>query len=382
MRRLVVVATLVVLVDSTLYAALTPLLPGYADDYDLSKAGAGLLAAAYAAGTFVGGIPGGVAAAKFGPRTAALTGLVAVGVASVVFGLAGNPWTLGAARFTQGIGSSLAWAGAFSWIVASTPQARRGQAIGTTMGGAVVGAMLGPAIGAVAGVTSARGTFVVFAFIAWGLAIAASRLPDTGPQPLEFGALKRAVRQRELLAGFWLMTLPALLFGLMNVLVSLHLDALGWGAAAIGALFLVSAAFEAGMNPLLGRWIDRRGLLLPVTLGIGASTVVAVAFAFASSAAALAVLAVLAALTFGSLFTPGLALIADGAERAGIAQALAFGTMSAAWALGNIIGPAAGGALARATSDKTAFLAAAAVALATLIAFSRSAVRARVPARV
>jgi MFS family permease len=381
MRRLVVVATLVVLVDSTLYAALTPLLPGYADDYDLSKAGAGLLAAAYATGTFVGGIPGGIAAAKFGPRTAALTGLLAVGVASVVFGLAGDPLTLGAARFTQGIGSSLAWAGAFSWIVASTPQARRGQAIGTAMGGAVFGAMLGPAIGAVAGVTSARGTFVAFAFIAWGLAIAASRLPDTGPQPLELGALRQAVRQRELLAGFWLMTLPALLFGLMNVLVSLHLDALGWGAAGIGALFLVSAGLEAGMNPLLGRWIDRRGLLLPVTIGIGASTVVAVAFAFASSAAALAVLTVFAALTFGSLFTPGLALIAEGAERAGIAQALAFGTMSAAWALGNIIGPAGGGALARATSDKTAFLAAAAVALATLIAFSRAAVRARVPAR-
>ncbi len=382
MRRLVVVATLVVLVDSTLYAALTPLLPGYADEFGLTKAGAGLLAAAYATGTFVGGIPGGIAAARFGPRTAALTGLVAVGAASVVFGLAGDPWTLGAARFTQGIGSSLAWAGAFSWIVASTPQARRGQAIGTAMGGAVFGAMLGPAIGALAGVTSSRATFVAFAFVAWGLAVAASRLPDSGPQPLELGALRHAVRQPELLAGFWLMTLPALLFGLMNVLVSLHLDALGWGAAAIGALFLVSAGLEAGMNPFLGRWIDRRGLMLPVTLGIAGSTAVAVVFAFASSAAALAVLTVVAALTFGSLFTPGLALIAEGAERAGIAQALAFGTMSAAWALGNIIGPAGGGALARATSDRTAFLAAAAVSLATLIVFSRSAVRARVPARV
>src|SRR3954451_17941764 len=176
MRRLVIVATAVVLVDSTLYAALTPLLPGYADQYDLSKAGAGALAAAYACGTFVGGLPGGLAAARFGPRTAALAGLLAVGVASVVFGLAGDVWTLGAARFTQGIGSSLAWAGAFTWIVASTPQARRGPAIGTAMGGAVFGAMLGPAIGALAGVTNARATFVAFAFVAWGLGIAASRL--------------------------------------------------------------------------------------------------------------------------------------------------------------------------------------------------------------
>ena len=168
----------------------------------------------------------------------------------------------------------------------------------------------------------------------------------------------------------------------MNVLAALHLDALGWGAAAIGALFLVSAGLEAGLNPFLGRWVDRRGLALPVAVGISASAVVAVAFAFASSTAALGVLVVLGALAFGSLFTPGLTLIAGGAERAGIAQALAFGTMSAAWALGNIIGPAGGGALARATSDQTAFLAAAGVCLATLAVFSRAAARARVPARV
>jgi hypothetical protein len=56
--------------------------------------------------------------------------------------------------------------------------------------------------------------------------------------------------------------------------------------------------------------------------------------------------------------------------------------MSAAWALGNIIGPAGGGALARATSDKAAFLAAAGVCLATLAVLSRSAARGRVPARV
>ena len=158
------------------------------------------------------------------------------------------------------------------------------------------------------------------------------------------------------------MTLPALLFGLMNVLAALHLDALGWGAAAIGALFLVSAGSRPWMNPFLGRLDRPPGPRAAVTAGVAGSAVVAVAFAFASSAAALAVLVVVGALAFGSLFTPGLALIAEGAERAGIAQALAFGTMSAAWALGNIIGPAGGGALARATSDRAAFLAAAASA--------------------
>jgi predicted MFS family arabinose efflux permease len=375
MRRLLVVATAVVLVDSTLYAALTPLLPQYAERYDLSKAGAGLLAASYAAGTLLGGIPGGLTAARIGPRAAAFGGLLTVGLASVVFGLAGSPWTLGLARFTQGIGSSLSWAGAFSWIVASVPLARRGEAIGTAMGGAVVGAMLGPVIGAVAGLTSDRATFLAFALVPVALAVAARRLPDSGPQQAELRSLGRGLRNRELLGGLWLMTLPSLLFGLMAVLIPLHLDALGWGPAAIGGLWLVAAGMEAVINPFLGRLIDRRGLRLPVAAAVTASAGVAVAFAFADSGAALALLVVLGAFSFGALFTPGLTLIASGAEKAGVAQALAFGAMSAAWALGNIIGPAGGGALARGTSDGAAFMVGAAVCVATLVALRRTAPR-------
>jgi MFS family permease len=374
-RRLVIVATAVVLVDSTLYAALTPLLPHYADRYDLSKAGAGLLVASYAAGSLIGGIPGGLAAARIGPRNAASAGLLTVGLAGIVFGLASAPWMLGVARFTQGVGGALSWAGAFSWIVASVPVARRGEAIGTAMGGAVVGAMLGPVIGAVAGVTNERATFIAFALVPSGFALAARRLPDSGTQRAELRSLARGLRDRRLLGGLWLMMLPSLLFGLVVVLVPLHLDALGWGPAAIGALWLLAAGIEAVINPFLGRLIDRRGLRLPIVTAITASAAVTVAFAFAGSAVVLALLVVAGALSFGALFTPGLALIAAGAERAGVAQALAFGAMSAAWALGNILGPAGGGALARGTSDGVAFVLGAAVCVATLAAISRSAPR-------
>ena len=170
------------------------------------------------------------------------------------------------------------------------------------------------------------------------------------------------------------MTLPSLLFGLMAVLVPLHLDALGWGPAAIGALWLVAAGIEAVINPFLGRLIDRRGLRLPVLaavdgLGRGGGRVRVRRLRRSRSR----LLVVVGALSFGALFTPGLALIASGAERAGVAQALAFGAMSAAWALGNILGPAGGGALARGTSDGVAFVVGAASCVATLAAISRRA---------
>ena len=67
------------------FAALTPLLPQYADDLGLSKAGAGLLAASYALGALVGGIPGGISAARFGVRPTVLVGLTGMAVTTVDF---------------------------------------------------------------------------------------------------------------------------------------------------------------------------------------------------------------------------------------------------------------------------------------------------------
>ena len=68
MRKLLLLVSIVVLVDTSLYAAITPLLPELTDEYGLSKTGAGILAAAYPIGTFVGGLPGGFMAARVGVR--------------------------------------------------------------------------------------------------------------------------------------------------------------------------------------------------------------------------------------------------------------------------------------------------------------------------
>ena len=60
------------------------------------------------------------------------------------------------------------------------------------------------------------------------------------------------------------------------------------------------------------------------------------------------------------------ALVADSAERNGIAQGLVFGVMNGAWALGNVIGPAVGGALAQSVSDAFTYLLMAGICVATL----------------
>jgi MFS family permease len=356
MRRLLLLVAVLVFVDTMLYAALTPLLPHFAHELGLSKLRAGILVAAYPAGALVGGLPGGAAAAKLGPRRAVIVGLVGMGLASLGFALADSFWSLFAARFVQGLGSAFTWAGAFSWLLAASPRDRRGQLIGSAMGAAVFGALFGPVIGAAAALAGRTVIFAALAGLAVVLIAATLRLE---PAPIEHpsaAAIGRALRDYRFAAGLGLMALASLLFGILSVLGPLRLSAAGWGAAAIGAVWLTGAALETVGSPLVGRLIDRRGKLLPVRVALILSVALALGLAAGPRPLVYAALIVISAAAFGVLFTPAFVLIADGAESVALPQGMAFGFMNAAWAVGAFVGPAAGGAIATATGDWIPFV--------------------------
>ena len=368
MRRLLVLVSVVVAVDTLFFTALTPLLPHFAEKYGLSKAGAGVFISTYAAGTLLGAIPAGLATIRLGPKRTVLVGLALMTVASFGFALAGDVWTLSVSRLFQGIGSSFSWAGGLAWVIASTPRQRRGALLGTAMGAAVFGALLGPVLGALAGIVGTRAAFLGVTVAGAALVTWAATTPGVPPerQALRTGLL--GVRERSLLAGLWLIALPALLFGVLIVLVPLELSRHGWGTIAIGALFLATTALETVLNPLLGRLTDRHGRMRPVRAALLGSIVVSVALAWTTHPALIAPLVLAAGVAYGAFYTPGLALISHGAELAGVSQGLAFGLMNACWGLGALVGPAAGGALAGAAGDSIPYLLLAGVCLATYVA--------------
>lgn len=380
MRRLVLLVAVLVAVDTMLYAALTPLLPHLAHELGLSKARAGVLVAAYAGGALVAGFAGGIAATRFGPRRAVLIGLTSMGIAGVGFAFAGGFWTLFAARLFQGAGSGFTWAGSFAWLLASTPRARRGQMLGTAMGAATFGAMLGPVVGAAAALA---GRGVVFATLA-GLSVVliawALRFEPAPAEPTSFPAMARALRNSTFLTGMGLMTLGALLFGILAVLAPLHLSAAGWGAAAIGAVWLGGAALETVQAPFVGRASDRRGPLLPTRIALVGAGLLSLGLATGARPLAYVPLLVIAACFYGVLFTTAFAFLANGAEEVGLPQGMGFGLMNVAWATGAVSGPAAGGAIASATGDWIPFALGAAVCAATLGALSGRGALRRAPA--
>jgi len=298
-------------------------------------------------------------------------------LASVAFALSGGPVALGLSRFVQGISSATTWAGALAWVAVSVPRERRGQALGTVFGLAVLGFVMGPMFGGFADLVGIRGSFVTVALVAAGLVLALARVsppPNEAPSP---GAIGRALRDRAFVGGLWLNTLPAMFFGVLDVLVPLRFDDAGYGALAIAAVFVVAGLVEVVVNPVIGKISDRHGRLYPVRIALIASIAVAGAIAFATEPAVIALLVVAASVSFGGFYTPGMALVADRSERARLPQGIGFGVTNTAWAVGALIGPAIGGALAQALGDPVPYLACAALCALTLVVASRGATRLR-----
>jgi predicted MFS family arabinose efflux permease len=371
-RRLVALVGAVVFLDTMFFAALAPLLPEYADALALSKAEAGVLAGAYPAGVLLAGIPSGVLASRIGVKRTLLGGLLLLAATTVAFGFADEFSVLVAARFVQGTASACAWTAGFTWLVGAAPPARRGEVIGTALGVAIAGALFGPVLGAVASIAGTEPAFGGVGGLAVGLAAwaAATPAPTMGArQPVS--TLAAALRAPAMAAGLWFIVLPALLFGTLGVLAPLELDRLGFGSPAIGAVFLVAAAGEAMLAPLLGRISDRRGRAVPLRIGLVASAVIATALPWPDERFVLAALVVAAGLAFGTFWAPAMAWLTDTAEGYGLDHAYAFALINLAWAPGQAAGAAAGGAVAGATSDAVPYLALAAVCVGTLALFAR-----------
>ena len=352
MRKLFPMVAAVVLVDTMFFAAVAPLLPHYSDELDLSKTAAGVLTAAYPAGVFAGSIPGGWLAARWGVKPTLLCGVAMLGVTSLVFGFANHIVLLDAARFVQGVGGAFMWAAGMAWLVSATPPERRGETIGAALGAAIVGVLFGPVLGGAATLVGPEIVFSGVGLVAAGLGAWAWQMPGVAPEPSRgLAALLAAVRRRPVLAGFWLFTLPALFAGVIEVLVPLRLDDLGASGAAIGAIFLLTAAVEAVLSPLAGRVSDRRGRLFPIRAGLAGAVVMAVVLPLPESVALLGVAVLFTFAALGAFWAPAMAMLSDASEEAGLDLALAFSISNLAWAAGHLLGSGAGGALADATSD-------------------------------
>jgi MFS family permease len=367
MRRLFPFVATVVLVDTAFYAAISPLLPHYSDELGLSKAAAGALSASYAAGTLAGALPSGLLAQRAGVRRTVLAGLALLGGSSLGFAFAERVELLDAARFLQGVGGAMMWAGGLSWLVLESDEENRGALLGSALAAAIGGIMIGPVLGGAATATSPQLVFSLVAVAAGGLAVQALRLPAPPAAGAAAGIpLLAALRDRRVVAGLWLMTLPALFSGTFGVLVPLRLDDLGASGVAIGAIFLGLAVVEAVLSPILGRVSDRRGRLVPMRAGLAAAVAGAALLAVPDAIAPLVAVTVLAIAALAAFWAPAMAMLSDAADAVGLDQGYAFALTNLGWAGGQVLGAGAGGGLAQASADAVPYAILSVLCLGTL----------------
>jgi len=366
MRRLLILASTMVFFDVAFYAAIAPLLPDYVAEFGLSKAQAGILAAAYACGTLLASLPAGLVATWAGPRRTVIGGLLLLGFSSLVFGLANEIVLLDAARFAQGVSGALIWSGALTWLITTAPPERRGSVIGTALGTAVAGALVGPILGAVAAEVGTGPVFGAVLGIAALLALFASRLPEAGqPERQPLREVGGTILTRPILTATAFVAVPSLMFGAVEVLVPLRINELGGGHVAIAGGFIAGAALEAALAPIAGRYSDRIGRRIPFVTGIGICACAMLGIAAAQALGPVLAALILGALGAGICFAPALTTLSETADLGGLHQGFAAGLSNMAWAAGQAVGALAGGAAAGAMGYVVPSLAIAALLLFT-----------------
>ena len=371
MRRLTLTIYAIVFFDALLMFAIVPLLPDYVHTLHLTKTQAGAVIGAYSAATLVMALPAGRIADRMGPRRITIAGVALMTVSTLGYAVAGSFWVLLGARFGQGVASAISWTAGLAWLSAGTPPERRGPALGIAMTCGSVGALLGPVlVGPMSSQLGIRAPFVILAAVAAGLLVASTIPPDIrGDGPSAVGVIETfttALRSRLLAIAVLVMSLVAVMSGLVETLVPLRMGDAGYSASAISLMLGLAGVAAAATQVLIARAYNRIGGVRIASASIGGMAVMLALLAVPASALAVAAIYVLFTPAISGQYAVSFPLAAAGADEVGLPHGMVLGAMNVCWGFGFFVGPAAGAALAQATSDRATYLLAALITAAAL----------------
>lgn len=372
MRRLLLLVTALMFLEQLFFAVLSPLLPGLEHQLQVGTAALGVLTAMYALGGLLGVLPAVLVVLRAGARSTAVASLLGLAAASVVFGLARSYPLLLAARFAEGVSGATCWTAAMVWLLDAAPAARRGELLGFAFGVSEAGAIAGPAIGALAVAVGRSATFLAVAVVCLALCWATSRLPAPARGAAPRLQLRAMLAARNVRVAMGLAFLPALVTAAVSVLGPLQQHRLGAGSGVIAATFGVAAIVGIVLRPAFGRWSDRRGPRLPITVALLASVPFALAVPWAADDRLAALLLIATLLATGLLWAPVMVMLSDACVALGMGQVMAVTAMDLTWPPGNAIGASGAAAVAQAAGQRLAYAVIAAALLVGAVALART----------
>ena len=376
--RVVVLVYLALFVGELSWSGVTPLIPSYIAQYDLTALEGGLVLSVASLGILLASLPASIVTRRVSPRTLTLAAMAVIAVAGLATGLAPGYLGIIAARLVFGLGFGTLWVAMAAWLDdAAGPHSARVLALTTSVVG--VSAMLGPAYaGWVAQRFGLSAPFVGLSLVTALLFLlllfdhsGSGRRKDPAPPARD---LARAVRSDpDLRTMLLLTTAAAVVWMTADLLVPLRLDAGGYDVAAIGFAFSLSSLVFVSASALTARGADRWArprIAATATAALALCTAlpavlvgvpVALVFLFGASVAT----GVIGALTFPF----GLHAVERGAVTVAVMSALA----NIIWALSGMAGPTVGGAFAQWAGDRSAFAVLSLVCVGVTVAVARQA---------
>ena len=348
-RRLFIgLAVAVVFTDAIGYTMIIPSLPDFSSQLDLTESQTGLLYASYGLVSLLLYLPFGVMVDRWGPRFWLTSGMLVLGVSSVGFWLANGFVSLLTCRVLQGVAASATWAAALPFAASLTNERTRGVDMSLLMMAFSIGGIAGPALGSIG---NARDPFVYFCGVPFALAACSFFMlrkagsPDAGRAEASYEKPAKIAPTgnpgRKLTCSCLVILATCGTFGALELLLPLRFSAIGWSRQEIGLFFAGWGLAMFTIQPMIGRWSDRRGRKEPILFGLLLSAALTpVTFSFLNSAA-LVPLALFLIFGLSAALTPTLALMVDDLPEGGFGKA--FGIYNMAFSLGIVLGPLLGG---------------------------------------
>lgn len=351
--RVFALAMAAIAVDTLMFSAIVPALPEYQREMGLSDTGVALLFAAFPVAQLLVAPFAARWVDRLGRRAAIIAGALLLAIAGVGFALAGDPATLAISRAVLGAASAITWTGALAYVSDVYPPDQLGFRLGlaeTAGGGA---GLMAPLLSGVliewVGLTE---TFLLFAIFPVALIVWALLVPETlvrrGPTPGMFRALSGLWKSSGARAGAVALILLAIVEGMSESLLPLDLaERLMLSTAAVGLVISLSMATLFLGAPLGGRWSDIAGRRTPILAG-GVIAIIALPLMAIGPAWWVTIAAAVTMLGTAIMAAPAGPLFTHAVDEMGLSGSygISAGAMVMVFAIGFVLGPVIGGALA------------------------------------
>jgi MFS transporter, DHA1 family, tetracycline resistance protein len=338
------------------FGALLPILAIYFTAHGVDLPTLGVVIAAWPAARLVGEPVFGWVADRASRKTMMVAGLLLAAAFAVMPLFAVGPLAFIVARLLAGLSASIYDPAARGYLVDANPPERQGETFGLYGAAQMGGLMIGPAVGGLAAAATGEPTVV---FWVAGIALVLSAIlvaarvadlprgvhtPEEAQREPDAAVRPARILNTLLLAAIAFNVGSFFAGGSYEVIWSLYLSSLGAGPGAIGLTYFTFALPILVLSPVTGRFIDREGGFLAMTVGMAGVAICGALYPLVPAVWFVAALGLVEGTAF-AFASPALYLLVARASPPG-RSSTAQGLFGAAGTVGTIVASLSAGYLA------------------------------------